>query len=65
MFSYKRDVLKKQSLSEVKMSRGSPICERVYKKFVENFKNKVPKCQIAKALQISYSANIIKIFREI
>ncbi len=39
MISYKRDVLERQSLSEVKMSRGSPICERVRKKIVEYFKN--------------------------
>ncbi len=32
MISYKRDVLERQSLSEVKMGRGSPICERVRKK---------------------------------
>ncbi len=31
MISYKRDVLERQSLSEVKMGRGSPICERVRK----------------------------------
>ncbi len=31
MISYKRDVLERQSLSEVKMGRGSPICERVKK----------------------------------
>ncbi len=62
----KRDVLEKQSLSEVKMGRGSPICERVRKKIVEYFKNNVPHCQIAKALQISSSTvhNIIKRFRE-
>ncbi len=29
MISYKRDVLEMQSLSEVRMGRGSPICERV------------------------------------
>ncbi len=29
MIGYKRDVLQRQSLSEVKMGRGSPICERV------------------------------------
>ena len=29
MISYKSDVLEKQSLSEVKMDRDSPICERV------------------------------------
>ncbi len=53
MISYKRDVLERQSLSEVKMGRGSPICERVRKKIVEYFKNNVPQRQIAKALQIS------------
>ncbi len=66
MISYKRDVLDRQSLSEVKMGRGSPICERVRKKIVEYFKNNVPQRQIAKALQISSSTvhNIIKRFRE-
>ncbi len=60
------DVLERQSLSEVKMCRGSPICERVCKKIVEYFKNNVPQCQIAKALQISSSTvhDIIKRFRE-
>ncbi len=38
MISYKRDVLERQSLSEVKMGRGSPICERVRKKIVEYLK---------------------------
>ncbi len=52
MISYKRDVLR-QSLSEVKMGRRSPICERVHKEIVEYFKNNVPRCQIAKALKIS------------
>ncbi len=66
MISYKRDVLERQSLSGVKMGRGSPICERVLKKIVEYFKNNVPQCQIAKALQISSSTvhNIIKRLRE-
>ncbi len=45
MISYKRDVLERQSLSEVKMGRGSPICERVHKKIVEYFKNNVPQHQ--------------------
>ncbi len=65
MISYKRDVLERQSLSEVKMVRCSPICERVRKKIVEYFKNNVPQRQI-KALQISSSTvhNIIKRFRE-
>ncbi len=41
MISYKRDVLERQSLTEVKMGRGSPICERVCKKIVEYFKNNI------------------------
>ncbi len=56
MLSYKRDVLVRQSLLEVKMSRGSPICERVCKKIVEYFKNNVLQRQITKALQISTSS---------
>ncbi len=65
MISYKMDVLERQSLSELKMGRGSPICESVRKKIEEYFKNNVPQCQIAKALQISSSTvhNIIKRFR--
>ncbi len=48
------------------MGRGSPICERVPKKIVEYFKNKVPQHQIAKALQISSSTahKITKRLRE-
>ncbi len=66
MISYKRDVLERQSLSEVKMDTGSPICERVRKNIVEYFKNNVPQHQTGKALQISSSTvhNIIKRFRE-
>ncbi len=58
--------LERQSLSEVKMERGSPICEGVRKKIVEYFKNNVPQRQIAKALLISLFTvhNIIKRFRE-
>ncbi len=66
MISYKRDVLERQSLSEVKMGRGSPICERVRKKIMEYHKNNIPQCQIVTDLQISSSTvhNIIKRFRE-
>ncbi len=49
MISYKRDVLERQSLSEVKTGRGSPICESMRKK-MEYFKNNFPQCQIAKVL---------------
>ncbi len=37
MISYKRDILERQSLSEVKMGRGSPVCERVCKKILYYF----------------------------
>ncbi len=40
MISYKRDVLERQSLSEVKMGRDSPICERVRKKIVRKKKKR-------------------------
>ncbi len=60
MISYKRDVLERQSLSEVKMGRGSPICERVRINIVEYFKNNVPQCQVAKALQISSTTSTSK-----
>ncbi len=50
MISYKRYVSERKSLSELKMGRGTAICERVHEKMVENFKNNVPRCQIAKAL---------------
>ncbi len=52
------DVLERQSLSEVKMGRGCPICKRVRKMIVENFKNNVPQPQIAKGFAnlIIYSA---------
>ncbi len=59
MISYKRDVLERQSLSEVKMGRGSPICERVRKKIVEYFKNNVPQRQIS-----SSTVHNTKRFRE-
>ncbi len=49
MISYKRDVLERQSLSEVKVGRGSPICERVCKKNVEYVKNNVPQRHITKS----------------
>ncbi len=62
MISYKRHVLERHSLSEVR----SPICERVRKKFVEYIKNSVPQRQITMALQISGSTvhNINKRCRE-
>ncbi len=58
MISYKRDVLERQSLSEVKMGRGSPICERVRKKIVEYFKNNVPQRRISHPLQCITSSKV-------
>ena len=46
--------LERQSVSEVKMGRGTPICERVCKKIVEY---SLRQRQIAKALQISLSTD--------
>ncbi len=59
-------IKRRQSRSEVKMDRGSAICERVRKKIVEYLKKKnFHQHQIAMALQISSSTvhNIIKRFR--
>ncbi len=58
MISYKRDVLERQSLSGLKMGRGSTICERMRKKVVEYFKNNVPQHQNCKSFAnlIIYSA---------
>ncbi len=66
MISYNMDVLERQSLSEVKIGRGSSTCERVRKKIVGFFKNNVPQYQTAKAMQISSSTvhNIINRFKE-
>ncbi len=47
--------LERQNVSEVKMGRGSPICEKVHKKILEYFKNNVNQHSFAKALQISSS----------
>ncbi len=62
--SYERDVLERQSLSEVKIGRGSPVCERVRKNIVEYFKNQRSSMSIAKAFQIS-SSTVHKIFKKI
>ena len=48
MIGYKKNILERQSLSEVKMGRGSPICERLHLLIVEKFQNNIPQCKIAK-----------------
>ncbi len=58
MISYKRDVLERQSLSEVKMGRGSPICERVRNTLKTMFLN------VKLKISSSTAHNIIKRFRE-
>ena len=43
------NVFEMQSLmSQVKMGRGSQICDKVHKKIVEYFKNNISQCQIEK-----------------
>ncbi len=64
MISYKRDVLERQSLSEVKVGRGSPICERVRKKIVEYFKNNVPQRQIKNVKSKSHHLQCITSSRD-
>ncbi|XP_029947370.1 uncharacterized protein LOC115388384 [Salarias fasciatus] len=56
----------RQSLSEERMGKGSPLCEKLREKIVEQFKNNVPQRKIAKNLGIALSTvhNIIKRFRE-
>ncbi len=46
IISYKNDVLERQSLSEVNMDIGSPICERVRKKIVEYLKKMLLKVKL-------------------
>ncbi len=53
MISYKRDVLERQSLSEVEMDRGSPICERVRKKIVEYQKKRLWKSHHLQCITLS------------
>ena len=66
MIGYKKSILERQSLSEEKMGRGSPICERQRLLIVEKFLNNIPQCKITKTLKISSSTvhNIIIRFRE-
>ncbi len=63
---YKRDVLERQSLSEGKMGKGSPICERVrrlWNTLKTTFLN-VKLQRLCKSHQCSTVHNIIKRFRE-
>ncbi len=62
MISCKRDVLERQSLSEVKIGRGSPICERLRKKRLWN--NLKTMLLNVKLQRLCESHHVIKIFRE-
>ncbi|KAF3707385.1 hypothetical protein EXN66_Car000558 [Channa argus] len=48
MTGYKRSLVERQSLSNVKMGRGSPICDKLLLKSVEQFKKNVPQRKIEK-----------------
>ncbi len=65
MISYKRDVLERQSLSEVKMGRGSPSVKECIKRLWKTLKQRSSTSN-CKGLQISSSTvhSIIKRFRE-
>ena len=47
MIGFKNSILERQNLSEVKMSRGSPICKNLHLHIVEPFQNNVPERKIA------------------
>ncbi|XP_061654971.1 zinc finger and SCAN domain-containing protein 2-like isoform X1 [Phyllopteryx taeniolatus] len=66
MIGYKRSFPELRSHSQAKVGRGSPLCEQVREKIVEQFKDNVPQRTIARNLGISSSTvhNIIKRFRE-
>ncbi|CAN9507273.1 unnamed protein product [Ophioblennius macclurei] len=56
----------RRSLSEERLGKGSPLCEKLRQKIVEQFSHNVPQRKIAKNLGIALSTvhNIIKRFRE-
>lgn len=66
MTGYKNSILKRQSLSKVKMHGGSPIREKLSLKILEQFQRNVPQRKIAKILNIPPSTvhHIIERFRE-
>ncbi len=66
MISYKRDVFERPSLSDVKMGRGSPICQRVrIKRLWNTLKTTFLNVKLQRICQISsYTVHNIKRFRE-
>ncbi|KAF0030334.1 hypothetical protein F2P81_017065 [Scophthalmus maximus] len=63
---YKRSIPERLSRSQARIGRGSPLCEQLREQIVQQFKNNVSQCTIARNLGISSSTvhNIIKRFRE-
>ncbi len=63
MISYKRDVLERQSLSEVKMGRGSPIVKECIKRLWNTLKTTFL-IKLQRLCKSHLQHNIIKRFRE-
>ncbi|XP_059187460.1 von Willebrand factor A domain-containing protein 5A-like isoform X2 [Centropristis striata] len=61
-----RGVLQRLTSSQLRMGRGSPLCEELREQIVQQFKNNVSQRTIARNLGISTSTihNIIKRFKE-
>ena len=60
MIGYVISILERQSLSEIKMGRGSPICENLHLHIVEPFQNNVPQRKIVKTyVKISHHLQYI------
>ncbi|KAF3705666.1 hypothetical protein EXN66_Car021357 [Channa argus] len=64
MNGYKRTISEKQSLSNVKMFRGLPVCDKLGLIIVEQFQKNISQCRTAKTLKIPPVHNIIKRLRE-
>lgn len=59
MTLYERSISERQSLSDVTMGRGSPICGKSRIKIVEQFQKNVPQCKIAKTSKSLHPQYII------
>ncbi|KAJ0005972.1 hypothetical protein NQD34_015866 [Periophthalmus magnuspinnatus] len=55
MIRYKKSIPEGLSHSQVRMGRGSPLCEQLHEKIVQQSKNNVFQCTIARNLGISSS----------
>ncbi len=65
MIGYKKSLSEWQCLSEVKMGRGSPIPQMLWRKIVEQYQKGVSQRKNAKSLKLSSTVhNIIQRFRE-